>query len=118
MKKINFNLKSIIREVVVFTIVFFAIVWFLSIGDTIDHNYTMWCNVYEVNGDEVLFIDDTGNIWAIENDRGIEYTEGERVKIYFFDNYTTDRKDDEITKVKKIAKTKSPQLADGENENV
>ena len=104
------------REILILVIVGLILLWYVFFGSRIECNYTMWCKVYSVNGTEIQFIDDTGNIWAIKDDVNTYY-EDERVKVYFFDNHTPDRKDDIITKVKKytVSRHSTPQMCNEEN---
>lgn len=109
----NEKLKK--KEIIILIITGLLLLWYIIFGSRLECNYVMWCDVYSVNGNEVQFIDETGNIWAIEDDMNQNYREDERVKVYFFDNHTPDRKDDEITKVKRISKLPDERLANDEN---
>ena len=94
------NLKKFIVEFFSFMAVFCVVLLFPVIGDTIQHNYTQYGTVYEVNENETLIIDATDNIWAISD---TNYTVGDTVKIKFHDNFTDfDRTDDIIRKIKRV----------------
>lgn len=98
-----FRCENVKRFVVEFLTAICALVLFLGvpvIGDTIQHNYTQQCDVYEIHDTYTTFIDPVGYLW----DYGTtEYKKGDSVKIYFHDNFTdTNREDDIIRKIKRV----------------
>ena len=96
MFKCEGNVKVFVLEVVAVIM----IVALPALGDTIQHNYSQVCEVYEVTDTYTTFIDPVGYLWDVND---TNYVKGETVKVYFFDNFTDfDRKDDEITKVKRV----------------
>ena len=65
----------------------------------IDTHYKMDCVVTRVESDGIEVEDPTGNLWFFYGDG---FTEGENVRVTFFDNATSNNRfDDEIQKVEK-----------------
>lgn len=84
------------------------ILFFLSfvvvpgIAGTLENRYSLKGWIIEIESDEILVEDITGNIWAFFGDG---YAEGESVRITFDSNYTEEnRLDDKIIKVTKMNK--------------
>lgn len=70
--------------------------------ETIESQYSMDGIIIDVNSDEILVEDITGNIWAFE---GKGYAVDDIVRVTFFNNHTDNtRLDDEIIEVIKINK--------------
>ena len=77
-----------------------AVIIALSIVGTYETHYTMNGVVVASIGDEILVEDNTGNQWTFTGDG---YIMGDKVRLTFFTNGTdSNRKDDEIVKVKVI----------------
>lgn len=100
----NSNYKMIInsmfKSIVAVTAFIFIIIIMPAIAETIDSRYSMDGIIIEVNSNEILAEDITGNIWVFSGDN---YTVDDIVRISFFNSYTDNtRLDDEIIKVKKI----------------
>lgn len=74
------------------------VILFASYEDT---HYHTTAKVYQAEDTEFLFIDGTGNVWAVTSTE--EYRVGEFVELYF-DNNRTDytRNDDIIIKIKRL----------------
>lgn len=77
----------------------------LAICGNIERHYTMEATITGIENEMIIFEDKQGHIW-----RWIEYeeelTEGQKVKITFFDKGTeNNRKDDEIIKYKILDNT-------------
>ena len=89
------------KKTIFYTIVvLFVFVIVPALADTYQHNYSQICEVYEVTDTTTTFIDPVGYLWDVCD---TNYTKGETVKVYFFDNFTDfNRKDDEIKKVKRV----------------
>ena len=94
------NLKRFVVDFFMFMLVFIMLLVVPAIGDTIQHNYSQQCDVYEVHDTYTTFIDPVGYLWDYET---TEYKKGDSVKIYFHDNFTdSKREDDVIRKIKKV----------------
>lgn len=94
------NLKRFVIDFFMFMVALICLLVIPAIGDTIQHNYSQICEVYEVDETTTTFIDPVGYLWDYET---TEFTKGDTVKVYFHDNFTDfNRKDDEITKVKRV----------------
>ncbi len=94
------NFKKFCVEASIFFVGFMMLVGCPVIGDTMQHNYSQICEVYEVTENYTTFVDPSGNLW---DDTNTDYEVGEMVKIYFHDSFTDfDRTDDIIKKIVKI----------------
>lgn len=60
------------------------------------HHYTMDCVVVDVEAQNVVVEDTTGNVWEFY---GNDYLIGDKISVTFYDNGTDNRKDDIIEKV-------------------
>lgn len=83
-------------------IVMLVIIGIAGLAGTAENHYKMDATVYSVETDEVVFEDETGNLFSIlETDT--TYKVGDNVRIKFDANNTIDnRKDDKIVKVKRL----------------
>ena len=94
------DVKKFVIDFFVVMVAFICLLVFPVIGDTIQHNYTQVCEVYEVDDGITTFIDPCGYLWDYET---TEFNKGDTVKLYFHDNFTdTNREDDIIKKVKRV----------------
>lgn len=83
-------------------IVLVIITTILLVNDYCERYYTMDANVYSVEKNEILFEDETGNLFSILA-TDTTYKVGERVIIKFDTNNTiNNRKDDKIVKVERL----------------
>ena len=81
---------------VVFTMAFFIVP--MGVAGTIETHYYRTAEVVAISGDEITVTDTTDNEWLFYGDG---YTEGDKVKMLMFTNYTDNTiYDDEIVKVK------------------
>lgn len=95
------NVKRFAIDFFIFMVMFVCLLVFPAIGDTIQHNYTQVCTVYEVNDDVVTFIDPCGYLWDYVTTES--FNEHDTVKLYFHDNFTDfNREDDIIRKIKRV----------------
>lgn len=95
-----FKCEGSVKKFVVELVVALMIIVVPAIGDTIQHNYSQVCDVYEVGETTTTFIDPVGYLWEVND---VDYEVGETVKIYFHDSFTDfDRTDDIIKKIVKI----------------
>ncbi len=79
-------------------IVLFIIV--LAFCGHLERHYSIDAEVYKVENRIVTFKDKTENLWQYV-DYNNEFIKGQKVKLSFYDNCTTNNRiDDEITKVK------------------
>lgn len=107
-RSFNSNYKMIIDYIfktIVITTAFVSIIMTMFIIiETINSKYSMDGIIIEVNSNEILVEDITGNIWAFS---GKDYRVDDVVRILFFNNYTDNtRLDDEIIKVTKLQQIK------------
>lgn len=95
------NLKKVIIDFFIGCVVLMCLLIIPAIGETIQHNYTQTCEVYEVKDDIVTFIDPCGYLWDYVTTES--FNKHDTVKLYFHDNFTDfDREDDIIKKVKRV----------------
>lgn len=82
---------------ILFIILFIVVLAFCS---HFERHYSIDAQVYKVENNIVIFEDKLGELWEYE-DYEEEVTEGQSVKLTFYDNGTDrTRLDDEITKIK------------------
>jgi hypothetical protein len=95
------NKRTFVRDFILVMIAFICLLVVPAIGDTYQHNYTQVCEVYEVDGDVVTFIDPCGYLWDYVTTE--EFNKHDTVKIYFHDAFTdSNREDDVIRKIKRV----------------
>lgn len=74
-----------------------------SVVGGLETRYNRYGTVIEVNTEETLIEDKTGNIWAIYTEEKTNFKVGDEVKMRMYNNYTDNKiNDDEILKVKKL----------------
>lgn len=66
------------------------------------NHYTVQGYISDISAETIELTDDFGQIWTIDYEKG--YEKGDCVKITFFDFEDCDRKNDAVTKVRKIRK--------------
>lgn len=83
------------------TIVLLSIFFIIlpGLAGMIESHYSNTAIVTEINADEILIEDTTGNIWGFF---GEGYIVGDKVNVVWNDKHTETREDDEIIKVIKI----------------
>ena len=92
--------KKFYRELLLFIIALVLIIGFPVLGDSLQHNYTQVCEVYEVSDTYTTLIDPCGYLWDIYD---TNYAVGDTVKVSFHDNFTDfNREDDVVLKVKRV----------------
>ena len=99
MKKRNEFIKNILGG---FTLALTSLLLFAIAGYE-DTHYTMEGTIVSTSFNGGICIEDTsGNLWDMDN---VGYCRGDEVILTFFTDYTdTTRKDDKITKIKRIKK--------------
>lgn len=65
----------------------------LCFASNVESQYRMQAVVEDVNGDDVIVTDETGESWLFQAD---EIKEGDEIIIIFDEGHTTDRSDDLI----------------------
>ena len=101
MKK-NKNVKKENKITSVIQFVLFATIFIIVPGfvGRLENIYTMKATVTQIQGEEIIVEDSTGNVWAFS---GNGYLEGDKLQLTFDTNYTdNNRLDDEIIKAKII----------------
>lgn len=76
------------------------LVMFFCICKLYENSYSIDAKVSNVQSESVTFEDVTGNVWMWGLEEGEQYQKGEKVTLYFYDNNTDVRYDDEIKKVR------------------
>ena len=89
------------KEVAIFVIIGCIFIVLLTGMDRIDSRYSVRAEVAEKEERLVTFEDEAGYLWEYEEEEEEYFSIGEKVKVYFDNNHTLSRYDDEITKVKK-----------------
>lgn len=87
-------MKRLLIMLTVVTMMFFA--------SYCGNHYTVRGYISDITPEIIELTDDFGQIWTIDYEKG--YEEGDLVKITFCDFEDCDRKNDAITKVRKIRK--------------
>ncbi len=83
-------------------IIMVTIIGIAGLAGTWENHYKMDATVYSVEADEVMFEDETGNLFSILETE-TAYKVGDNVRIKFNANNTIDnRKDDKIVKVERL----------------
>ena len=92
--------NKIVSALIALSVIIVTVVM-LTIASYQDTHYHTTAKVYQQDSAETLFVDGTGNVWAVNNTE--KYKVGEFVELYF-DNNRTDytRNDDIIIKIKKL----------------
>lgn len=88
-------------DTITITLMLVLITLVLILCKNFENSYSINGRVYKVVGNEVTFEDVTGQTWKWEKEEKESFTIGEEVKLFFNDNNTDVRYDDEITKIKK-----------------
>ena len=79
-------------------IIILAVVIGLLVYDRQVNYYTMEGIVYEIDGDVLVLLDSTDNLWEIDYTDTLKV--GDKIKIEFHTNYTDDERiDDKITAI-------------------
>ena len=92
--------RRIRRNIIEIILLHFCFIILPGIAGAIECHYNHDAIVTEVNGDDVLFEDSTGNLWEYEEEG---YKVGDKVRLTFYTNHTdNNRLDDEITKIKRM----------------
>ena len=91
------KIATAIIEWVLFALCFLVVPGIAGFAET---HYSHTAIVSEVDGDEILIEDSTGNLWEYE---GEGYKVGDKLKVTFYTNLTDNTKrDDIITKIKRM----------------
>ena len=89
-------------DTITITLMLVIITLMIVICKNFENSYSIKAKVYKVQGNEITFEDVTGETWKYKREGKESYSIDEEVKLFFNDNNTDVRYDDEIVKIKKI----------------
>ena len=92
------------KKVTIINTIMIIILFLIIVANNLEHHYDMEATVSRVDWETrtVEAIDVTGNIWIYEFDK-TNLKENEKIQIKFYDNCTSDnREDDKIVNIKRL----------------